>query len=76
MTAVADEIRGEEVFAFVVARGGVAADIALAAALQAECLERLAYFKVPAYFAYLARSPTDCFTENRAAGTQADGRDG
>lgn len=57
VTAVPDEIRGEEVFAFVVARGGIAGDFALATALQAECLGRLAYFKVPAYVAFLARIP-------------------
>lgn len=54
---VPDEVRGEEVFAFIVLRDGVAADAAQAARLQAHCLARLAYFKAPAHIAFVAQLP-------------------
>jgi acyl-CoA synthetase (AMP-forming)/AMP-acid ligase II len=55
---VPDELRGEEVFAFVVksaeARGG---DAQLAEAIATGCAEALAYHKVPAYVAFVESLP-------------------
>jgi acyl-CoA synthetase (AMP-forming)/AMP-acid ligase II len=55
VTAVPDELRGEEVFAFVIPRDpGKTHD---AAALVRHCLERLSYFKVPGYIAFVDELP-------------------
>ena len=54
---VADEIRGEEVFAFVVLRTGVAATADMAVRLQAHCQQALAYYKVPGYVAFRSELP-------------------
>jgi acyl-coenzyme A synthetase/AMP-(fatty) acid ligase len=54
---VADEIRGEEVFAFVVLRPAVAAVCDTAARLQRHCLESLAYYKAPGHIGFLAELP-------------------
>ena len=54
---VADEIRGEEVFAFVVLRTGVAANADAALRLQAHCQQALAYYKVPGYIAFRSELP-------------------
>jgi acyl-coenzyme A synthetase/AMP-(fatty) acid ligase len=49
---VPDEIRGEEVFAFVVLQPGAAPTSETAARLQKHCLETLAYFKAPGYVGF------------------------
>jgi acyl-coenzyme A synthetase/AMP-(fatty) acid ligase len=54
---VRDEMRGEEVFAFVVLRPGAAPTVETASALQAHCLEALAYYKAPGYVAFRADLP-------------------
>ncbi|HWM27127.1 MAG TPA: AMP-binding protein [Woeseiaceae bacterium] len=55
VTAVPDELRGEEVFAFVIPRErGTGND---AAALVRHCLERLSYFKAPGYVAFVDELP-------------------
>jgi acyl-coenzyme A synthetase/AMP-(fatty) acid ligase len=54
---VTDEIRGEEVFAFVVLRPGVSAAADTALRLQAHCQQALAYYKVPGYIAFRAELP-------------------
>ncbi len=54
---VSDEMRGEEVFAFVVLRSGAAPTLEIACALQAHCLEALAYYKAPGYVAFRADLP-------------------
>jgi acyl-coenzyme A synthetase/AMP-(fatty) acid ligase len=54
---VADEMRGEEVFAFIVLRSGAAPTLETATALQAHCLAALAYYKAPGYFAFRAELP-------------------
>jgi acyl-coenzyme A synthetase/AMP-(fatty) acid ligase len=54
---VSDEIRGEEVFAFVLLRAGVEPDLRTAQALQAHCLAALAYYKAPGYVAFRADLP-------------------
>lgn len=55
VTAVPDELRGEEVFAFVVPAGG--ATEREARALVEHCLQRLSYFKAPAYVAFAEELP-------------------
>ena len=54
---VPDEIRGDEVFAFVVSPGDVEADDALAHDLFAHCLQHLTYFKAPGYIAFVDALP-------------------
>ena len=49
---VPDDIRGEEVFAFVVLQPGAAPTRDTAARLQKHCLEALAYFKAPGYVGF------------------------
>jgi acyl-coenzyme A synthetase/AMP-(fatty) acid ligase len=54
---VADVIRGEEVFAFVVLRPGVPPSIETATRLQAHCRGTLVYYKSPGYIAFRAHLP-------------------
>ncbi len=54
---VTDDVRGEEVFAFAVLRAGVSPSQDTAARLQTHCLQLLAYYKAPAYFAFCAALP-------------------
>ncbi len=49
---VPDELRGEEVFAFVVLHPGASPGLETAARLQSHCLQSLAYFKSPGYVAF------------------------
>ena len=59
VAAVADEVRGDEVMACVVARGEVSDDerAALARDIAEFCLARLAYFKAPGYIAFCESLP-------------------
>lgn len=57
VTAVPDEIRGEEVFAYVVVPPGGAHDRAFAERIQATCLSALAYFKAPGYLEFIEQLP-------------------
>ncbi len=54
---VADELRGEEVFAFVVLRAGISASLDTATRLQAQCRRLLAYYKSPGYVAFRGELP-------------------
>lgn len=56
---VQDPIRGEEVFACVTlaTKADAAARAEIAAALQAWCLQRLAYYKAPGYIAFVEALP-------------------
>lgn len=56
--AVHDELRGEEVMAFVVAAAGSAADAQAAAAIARWALQEMAYFKVPGWIAFVEALPT------------------
>ena len=49
---VPDEVRGEEVFAFVVLRSQVPATRQTAALLQRHCQQALAYYKAPGYIGF------------------------
>lgn len=55
--AVIDDVRGEEVFAFVVLRAGVAPSPETAMRLQAHCAKLMAYYKAPAYVAFRSDLP-------------------
>jgi acyl-coenzyme A synthetase/AMP-(fatty) acid ligase len=57
VTGVADETRGEEVFAFIVPADGVAPDVATAELLRKACAEALIYFKAPGYVQFLTHLP-------------------
>jgi len=57
VTPVPDDIRGEEVFAFVVPSATVDDTAALAASIVKTCAERLAYHKVPGYVAIVDELP-------------------
>jgi acyl-coenzyme A synthetase/AMP-(fatty) acid ligase len=54
---VGDDIRGEEVFAFVVARPGISPSLETATRLQAHCRKLLSYYKAPGYVAFLTELP-------------------
>ena len=56
---VQDPVRGEEVFACVTlaTKADAAARAEIAAALQAWCLQRLAYYKAPGYIAFVEALP-------------------
>ncbi len=57
ITAVADEVRGEEVFAVVVLQAAARPAAATARELQAHCLDALSYFKAPGYFSFVPELP-------------------
>ena len=60
--AVEDDLRGEEVMAYVVPGDGVSREKVSPAVLSAFCAERLARFKVPRYWQYrddLPRTPSE-----------------
>ena len=61
VTPVYDEMRGEEVGVCIIlseaAQGEYATDEAVAEALFAFCLERLIYYKVPAYYLFITGLP-------------------
>ena len=54
---VQDEVRGEEVFAFVVLRPNVAPALETATRLQHHCRQALAYYKAPGYVGFRADLP-------------------
>ena len=57
VTAVPDEMRGDEVFALIVANGAVTDPAALAAEIFDAAMQHLAYFKVPGYIALVEAIP-------------------
>ena len=57
VTAVEDELRGEEVMACVVLRTGVAANADTARAIQRRAQEHLVYFKAPGYVVFVTEIP-------------------
>jgi acyl-coenzyme A synthetase/AMP-(fatty) acid ligase len=58
VVATPDEVRDEEVLAFVVPHGSIETNEATAISIQDWCLERLSYFKAPAYVAFIDALPT------------------
>ena len=57
VTAVEDEIRGEEVFAFVIPSARTSPDLRASAAIQEHCRQSLAYYKVPGYVLFVDSLP-------------------
>jgi len=57
VTAVPDELRGDEVFAFVIAASGEQANESLARQIVEGSLQSLSYFKAPAYIAFVEGLP-------------------
>ena len=57
ITAVPDEVRGDEVFACIVLKSSATPGEGLARELAAFCRERLAYFKAPGYVAFCKSLP-------------------
>ena len=57
VTAVPDDIRGDEVFAFVVATDDIPPSESLARQIFDHCMQCLAYFKAPAYIAFVGELP-------------------
>lgn len=57
VTAVPDDLRGDEVFALLVPAVGSIADEQTAQAVFDHCMERLSYFKAPAYIAWVDHLP-------------------
>jgi acyl-coenzyme A synthetase/AMP-(fatty) acid ligase len=70
---VADEIRGEEVFAFVVLRPEVSGTADTALRLQAHCRQALAYYKVPGYIAFRTELPQTASQKLARATIKAQG---
>ncbi|WP_347136782.1 AMP-binding protein [Parahaliea mediterranea] len=57
VTAVPDELRGDEVAACAVLADGAPGDAQLAAALVAHCMDQLAYYKAPGYVLFCESLP-------------------
>ena len=77
--AVEDELRGEEVMAYVVPSHGVSRDDVSPAVLSTFCAERLARFKVPRYWKYrddLPRTPSERIRKEALREEHADPRTG
>ena len=77
--AVEDELRGEEVMAYVVPREGVSREDVSPAALSEFCVERLARFKVPRYWKYrddLPRTPSERIRKETLREEAENPRDG
>lgn len=76
---VADELRGEEIKAYVVLQPDAAPETTPPAALIEFCEQRLAYFKVPRYWCYrddLPRTPSERVAKAELQREQADPRAG
>jgi acyl-coenzyme A synthetase/AMP-(fatty) acid ligase len=57
VTAVPDELRGDEVFAMVIADQGVEDTGLLSQQIFQHCMQSLAYFKAPGYLAFVDALP-------------------
>lgn len=65
VTAVPDELRGDEVAACVVAAEGATADVALAVDIVGHCLDQLAYYKAPGYVLFCDSLPVTASNKPR-----------
>ena len=77
--AVEDDLRGEEVMAYVVPGGDVSREEVCPAVLSAFCAERLARFKVPRYWQYradLPRTPSERIRKEALRDEHEDPRTG
>jgi acyl-coenzyme A synthetase/AMP-(fatty) acid ligase len=71
VTAVDDEVRGDEVLACLVAAPGAPTDPAAAEALVRWMIERAAYYKAPGWVVYAASLPTTATHKVDRAGLKA-----
>ena len=71
---VPDEVRGEEVFAFVVLRSQVPASRETAAQLQRHCRQALAYYKAPGYIGFCEGLPQTASQKLARSAIKARGR--
>ena len=77
--AVEDDLREEEVMAYVVPGDGVSREEVSPAALSAFCAKQLARFKVPRYWKYrddLPRTPSECICKDELREEHEDPRTG
>ncbi|MEM8498864.1 MAG: AMP-binding protein [Pseudomonadota bacterium] len=76
VSAVPDEMRGDEVAACVIAAAGQKAGEALAHAIVHDCLGRLAYFKAPGYVLFVAELPKTASNKPKRADVKKLAREG
>src|SRR5258708_33441131 len=72
---VVDDVRGEEVFAFVVLRPGIFPSLGTAIRLQSHCQGLLAYHKAPAYVAFRTELPQTASQKLARAAIRAQAAD-
>ena len=58
VVAAPDEVRDEEVLAFIILQEDIEASEAIAVTIQDWCLERLSYYKAPGYVVFIDELPT------------------
>lgn len=75
VTAVPDELRGDEVAACVVTAANVAADEALALDIVGHCLAQLAYYKAPGYVLFCDSLPVTASNKPRRGDIKALARE-
>lgn len=75
VTAVPDELRGDEVAACVVPAEGVTADAALAGDIVRHCLDQLAYYKAPGYVLFCNHLPVTASNKPRRGDIKALARE-
>ncbi|MGH8033690.1 MAG: AMP-binding enzyme, partial [Lysobacterales bacterium] len=75
VTAVPDEIRGDEVFAFVVPAGAARPSEALARQIFDHSRQSLSYFKAPAWIAFVTELPLTTSQKISRAEVKALARD-
>ncbi|MFK7730422.1 MAG: AMP-binding protein [Pseudomonadales bacterium] len=76
VSAVPDEMRGDEVAACVIPVEGQAGGEALANTIVRDCLERLAYFKVPGYVMFVDELPKTASNKPKRADVKKLAREG
>lgn len=74
VTAVPDELRGDEVAACVVPAEGAVGDAQLAAEVVAHALEQLAYYKVPGYILFCVTLPRTASNKPRRGDIKAQAK--
>jgi acyl-CoA synthetase (AMP-forming)/AMP-acid ligase II len=58
VVAAPDDVRDEEVLAFIILQENIEASVATAVTIQDWCLERLSYYKAPGYVVFIDELPT------------------
>jgi acyl-CoA synthetase (AMP-forming)/AMP-acid ligase II len=71
VTAVPDEIRGDEVAACIVLTDNTKADQNVAASIVVRCLSKLSYYKVPGYIIFCDKLPKTASNKPRRAEVKA-----